>query len=112
MIIEPHPTHARHTRFVIAALFAIAVISWAIGYYAQESLEHQFLVNICVSIFMISGSLILILFIAREHFLRCLTCKRWLRNRGKIGENNTRNFVCSKCNIIWDSAIKVSGAGE
>jgi len=112
MTIKLHPTHARYTRFIMIVFLLSGVISWIVGYYFQESLNNQFLVNIFISIFMISFVFIFIIFIARDYFTRCPTCKDWLSNRGTISENDTRIFTCSKCQIIWDTGIKVSGCGE
>lgn len=109
---QPHPTHARYTRLFMTVVFTIAVISWIAGYYAQESLKDQFLVNVFVSTFMIASALLMLAMLAIDKFSRCPECKGWLRSRGVVSEGGTRIFTCINCEINWDAKIKVSGAGE
>lgn len=109
---QPHPTHARFTRSLIAALFAMAAITWIAGYHAQESMEDQFLVNALVLIFMISGGCLMLAMVARDKLSRCPRCKCWLRSKGQASEGGTRIFACVRCGIDWDARVPVSGAGE
>ena len=112
MTSQPHPTHARYTRLVMVLFFAIAAISWIAAYYAQESLRDQFLVNVSILIFMISGTSLLLTLFARDQLARCPECKHWLRSRGEISKGGTRIVTCVRCGINWDTKVKVSDAGE
>jgi hypothetical protein len=95
-----------------AALFAIAVVSWVVGYYAQESLKDQRLVDIFICTFTISGGLLILVLFARDMISRCPQCGRWLRSRGGVSEDGTRTFSCIACDTNWDTELQASGSGE
>jgi hypothetical protein len=99
-------------RFVLAASFVVAAFSGIAGYYAQETLRDQFLVNAFVVVFMVSGASLMFFIATRDKLARCPECKSWLRSKGRVSEGGTRIFTCVRCGIDWDAKVQVSGAGE
>lgn len=112
MKTEIHPTHTKTTRFVMIALILLAGIAFTIGFYYQEKVDDQFLVDVFVAIYMFLGLLLMLVFVARAHICRCPECKSWLRNKGKLGVGDNRLFICKKCNVCWDSQVRMYYGGE
>jgi uncharacterized membrane protein YfcA len=103
---------AAQRRRLMAVFFSIAAVSFIAGYYAQESLNDRFLVNVFVLLFMASGASLMFSMVARDKLSRCPECKRWLRSSGQASKGGTRIFTCVKCGINWDTKVQASGAGE
>lgn len=95
----------------MAASFVVAAVSWVAGYYAQESLRNQLLVEVFVIVFMVSGSSLMFFGAVRDKISRCPKCKSWLRSKGRVSERGTRIFTCGKCGVDWDSMVQEVGAG-
>lgn len=90
----------------------VAALALVVAFLAQEMLNDQYWTNILVSLFMAFSIVAVLTSILREHIGRCPTCTSWLRSKGKVSKNETKMFVCKRCNIAWDTTIQKSGAGE
>ena len=102
-----HPTHARHTYVTTAILGVIALAGLAIALALGRFDQNAELVNVAVLTSMISAALAMVFFALRAKLAVCPECRRlmtWSKTGGGAGE--TRKFICTRCNTIWDSTQK------
>jgi len=104
-----HPNHASITRWILFGLFLLVMSSYAVVMYAQEILLNQMIVNYSATVGLVSMILFLAILLFRALICRCPVCKQWLTKQEKVNiDNETRKFICKKCNIIWDSKVQLA----
>jgi len=112
MKIEDHPTHARNSRYIVFFSVIIAVASWGTGFYIYEKFQDQLLLEVFVTIFMLSVGLFLISITGRAYICKCPRCKTLLFKQQRVDDEDSRKFVCKRCNTIWDTKVKLSVGGS
>ena len=109
MQVKIHPTHALKTRQIIYGLLILILASFGATYFAQENLSNQTIVNYSVGVGLVSGICMLLIILLRALVCRCPVCKTWLTKQVKVNiDEDTRKFICKKCNTIWDSKVQLT----
>lgn len=106
--LKKHPTHKKTTdrwiiTFALAGIFSLFLI-----WYVDVHYTNQPIVSFVILFSMILFFCAMAISFARIHILRCADCRRFTRYIAQQeNDNKTRYFYCTKCNIGWDSGIKV-----
>jgi len=105
-----HPNHHRLTLLIIGILMIPVIVAFPLGFYFSNKYGGDSRQTFsCVLTVMVFGTLAFALTIARGFFCFCYQCKSLLLKQVKLDqEEETRKFICEKCQITWDSKIKIS----
>jgi len=109
---EVHPSHAKITKLALIIIALVVFTSWGLGFYVQEKLSNQQLVNILVLICIGFFAIFLLIFVLRAYICKCPVCKTWLFKQEKVEDGESRKFICHSCNTIWDSKVKLIIGGD
>lgn len=103
-----HPTHAKVTRMAMLACLMVTVVGFIAAFFVEYAISQ-----LCIGIAMVGGALFLLLAAVRAKVCRCPQCKSWLFRQVKVDtDTEPRVFVCSTCNVAWNSEVVLSFGGD
>lgn len=107
-ILKKHPTHKKTTDHWIITFSLAGAFSLFLIWYVDVHYTNQPIVPFAILFSLILFFCAMAISFARIHILRCADCRHFTRYVvQQEDDTNTRHFYCAKCNIEWDSGMKV-----
>ncbi len=90
------------------ACLVVTIAAFIAAFFVEDVILHW-----CIVIALISTAFFLLIVAMRAKMCRCPQCKSWLFRQVKVDtDTEPRVFICSTCNVAWNSGVVLTFGGD